>query len=161
MTNKRDRGHGDTQEFYAAQRRLWPHWSGDDGYAERATDAPYGYQMCLDLYQCNAAVLCDIGKVYEFLDHVVDLLGVLKQAPPYVFLSPPGFKDKAGISAWVPLVESHICLDTLTTYGMVSLDVYCCRKFDDLAVRALAECYFEPRDFDSDYIERGRRYRVR
>ncbi len=133
--------------------------TGDDGYAERAEPAPFGYQLLLDLYGCNEKTLCDINRVYAFLEMLVGELGMTKQAPPFVFLSPPEFLDKQGISGWVPLIESGIQIHTLVQKRFVSVDVYCCRKFNADTVRTIAKTVFEANVIDMTEVHRGRKYR--
>ena len=136
-------------------------WDGDDGYVERAAPAPFGYLLALDLYDCNADVLDDVGLVYTFLELLVSRLGMTKQAPPFVFLSPPEFPDKAGVSGWVPLIESGIQIHTLTPCRFVSVDVYCCRKFNIHEVQEVAQAFFNPAAIDVNEITRGAKYHAR
>ena len=136
-------------------------WDGDDGYVERKAPAPFGYLLALDLYDCNADVLDDVGLVYTFLELLVSRLGMTKQAPPFVFLSPPGFPAKEGISGWVPLIESGIQIHTLTCERFVSIDVYCCHRADRAMVLDIAQQFFAPKHHDIHEMPRGVSYRAK
>ena len=153
----RRRGEGNTEEFYA--KALARPWNGDDGYVEQATPAPFGYLLALDLYDCKDTTLCDVGRAYGFLEAVVAALGVNKQAPPYVVISPPEYIDKVGITGWVPLIESGIQIHTIQPRRYVSIVVHCCRKINERAIRDIASSFFEPRDCVSQTITCGKKYR--
>jgi S-adenosylmethionine decarboxylase len=156
MSDLRRRGSGSTEEYHAMA------WDGDDGYVEQRPQVPpFGYMLTLDLYDCNAMALDDIRRVYAFLETLVHRLGMTKQAPPFVFLSPPEFPDKAGVSGWVPLIESGIQIHTLTPCRFVSVDVYCCRKFNIHEVQEVAQAFFNPAAIDVNEITRGAKYHAR
>jgi len=149
--SQRSRGSGSTAEYYTG-------WNGDDGYAEQPAPAPFGYLLALDLYGCRDIYLCDIGRAYGFLEALVAALGVHKQAPPYVVLSPSEYEDKVGISGWVPLIESGIQIHTIQRKHYVSIVIHCCRKINDRIVRDIANTFFEPRDCVSQNMTCGKKY---
>ena len=69
-----------------------------EGYEEVKQKA-FGYELFLDLYDCKARVCDDLRLCYQFLDSIVEDLGMEKQAPPSVFFSDEKrFPDKAGLS---------------------------------------------------------------
>lgn len=84
---------------------------------EMTNKPPFGYHLMLDCYECNGEILDDIGRCYDYLEKLVDIVGVTKQSQPYVFRTPEGFEGKEGLSGWVPLVESGISVHTLTGTG--------------------------------------------
>ena len=141
-----------TEEFIQVLRA----WNGDDEYAERTP--PFGYLLTLDLYGCKETYLCDLGRAYAFLETLVCNLGVNKQAPPSVFLSPPEYTDKVGITGFVPLIESGIQIHTLQPRRYVSIVIFCCRKINEKTVKAIAQTFFEPHGIETKQIECGRKY---
>ncbi|HNV23360.1 MAG TPA: S-adenosylmethionine decarboxylase [Candidatus Omnitrophota bacterium] len=117
---------------------------------------PFGYEMLLDLYGCKEGACDDLTLCYNFLDEIVDALGMEKQAPPGIFRSDATrFPDKAGLSGWAPLIESSIVIHTLTPKNFISVDVYCCKKFDLEVARQMCRKYFSPKKIDDQYFERG------
>lgn len=120
--------------------------------------APFGRLLTIDLYGCKSGVCDDLSLCYDFLDQVVDILGCTKQAPPFIFRSPPEYTDKAGLSGWVPLIESGIQIHTLSPKNFISIDVYCCGKFRTDGVIEFAQSIFAPDDVEVNLIERGVRY---
>ncbi len=79
-----------------------------------------------------------------------------KQSPPSIFRSDEQrFPDKAGLSGWVPLIESSIVIHTLTPKNYISIDVYCCRCFDRERAKEVCRRFFTPKRIDEQYMERG------
>ncbi|MDP8265298.1 MAG: S-adenosylmethionine decarboxylase [Candidatus Aceula lacicola] len=123
------------------------------------TNQIFGYQLLLDLYECKEGVCDDLSLCYQFLDDIVDALGMEKQAPPNIFRSDEvRFPDKAGLSGWAPLIESSIVIHTLTPKNYISVDVYCCKAFDLEVAREMCRKFFDPKKTDEQYIERGLDY---
>lgn len=91
---------------------------------------PFGYELLVDAYNCDKRIIVNIDAMYRFLDDAVGVLGVTKQAPPYIFQSPEIFEDKAGLSGWCPLIESGIQIHTLSKKNFVSIDYYTCSVID-------------------------------
>ncbi|MCA9408825.1 MAG: S-adenosylmethionine decarboxylase [Candidatus Omnitrophica bacterium] len=116
----------------------------------------FGYQLLLDLYDCKPGVCDDLGLCYQFLDDMVADLGMEKQTPPNIFRSDETrFPDKAGLSGWVPLIESSIVIHTLSLKNFITIDIYCCRCFDREKAKEVCRAFFSPQKIDEQYIERG------
>lgn len=121
--------------------------------------APFGYFLGVDLYNCKVGACDDVSLCYDFLEKIVDELRMQKQSPPYVFRSDAtAYPDKAGISGWVPLIESGIQIHTLSVKNFISIDIYSCRKFDISEVKAFVASYFSPTKIEEHYLERGIEY---
>ena len=115
--------------------------------------------MLLALYDCREGVCDDLSLCYQYLDESVTALGMEKQAPPNIFRSDERlFPDKAGLSGWVPLIESSIVIHTLTVKNFISVDVYCCKFFDVEKAKEMCRKFFSPKKIDAQYIERGQDY---
>ena len=120
---------------------------------------PFGFQLLLDLYDCKKGACDDLGLCYEFLERIVGVLKVDPQSPPFIFRTDgKRFPDKAGLSGWIPLVESGIQLHTLTVKDFISIDVYSCRAFEIEPVTAFVRSYFGPQRMDHQFVERGLDY---
>jgi len=119
----------------------------------------FGHQLLLDLYDCKEGVCDDLNLCYRFLDELVEDLGMEKQAPPNIFRSDEKrFPDKAGLSGWVPLIESSIVIHTLTPKSFISIDIYCCKSFDRNKAKDTCLRFFNPRKIDDQYVKRGLEY---
>lgn len=129
------------------------------GDRHRFEPQPFGFFRSLDLYGCKEGVCDDVGLCYDFLEESVVVLGMTKQSPPFVFRSDhQKFPEKAGISAWVPLIESGVQLHTLSIKRFVSIDLYSCRYFEKDGILELAKRYFDYSESESDFILRGVKY---
>ncbi len=124
----------------------------------RVDPQPFGYLLTLDLYGCKDGVSDDLARCYEFLETLVKELGMHMQAPPFIFRSPTDYPDKAGLSGWVPLIESGIQIHTLTPKNFVSVDVYCCHHFDSKKVISVAHDFFDPKAVEMNQVARGLKY---
>ena len=121
--------------------------------------AAFGYELLLDLYRCKPGVCDDLTLCYNFLDEIVDFLGMEKQAPPSIFKSDGvRFPDKAGLSGWVPLIESSIVIHTLSPKDFITVDIYCCRVFDQRQAEEFCRRFFAPQNVETQFIQRGTRY---
>ena len=127
--------------------------------SETGRPKAFGYELLLDLYDCKPGVCDDLGRCYQFLDTIVSDLGMEKQSPPSIFFTDAKrFPDKAGLSGWVPLVESSVVIHTLSVRNFITIDVYCCRDFDER--KALDSCkrYFSPGKIETQFLLRGISY---
>lgn len=116
----------------------------------------FGFELLLDLYDCRAGVCDDLTLCYQFLDEIVEYLGMEKQAPPNIFRTPDlRFPDKAGLSGWAPLVESSIVIHTLTPKNFISIDIYCCKEFDINKAKQFVRRFFSPKRMDEQFLLRG------
>lgn len=125
----------------------------------RAQDTAFGFQLLLDLYDCQPGACDDLTLCYRFLDEIVDYLGMEKQAPPNIFRTDDlRFPDKAGLSGWAPLVESSVVIHTLTPKNFISIDIYCCKEFDLAKAKFFVRKFFSPKRMDEQFILRGLDY---
>lgn len=121
--------------------------------------APFGFQLLLDLYECKRGACNDLGLCYEFLEQIVTILKVTPQSPPFLFRTDgKRFPDKAGLSGWIPLVESGVQIHTLTSKNFISVDIYSCQQFENEPLKAFVQRYFAPKRIDAQFLERGADY---
>ena len=119
----------------------------------------FGYHMIMDCYGCNHEAVDSIGVCYNYLDQLTHIMKVHKQSPPFVvYTDPVKYPDKAGISGWVPIVESGISIHTLTPTNFISIDVYSCKKYSHEKVRNFTKKIFRPKEIEEKYFLRGEKY---
>ena len=120
---------------------------------------PFGYLLTLDLYECGEGVCEDLGLCYQFLVDVTRRLKMNSQSPPFVFQSDEvTYPDKAGISGWIPLIESGIQIHTLTEENFISIDVYSCKRFSSSGITQYVKDYFRCNEVETNFVERGIKY---
>jgi S-adenosylmethionine decarboxylase len=126
---------------------------------KKMEEEAFGYELLLDLYGCKKGACDDLALCYRFLDEIVSYLGMEKQSPPSIFFTDASrFPDKAGLSGWAPLVESSIVIHTLSVKDYISVDIYCCKKFDILKAEEFTRQFFLPARVDAQYVLRGKDY---
>jgi len=126
---------------------------------------PFGYSYLLDMYDCRPGVADDLELHYRFLEELVDRLDMTRMSQPVVIHGPTKngielFPEKAGVSGWVPLIESGIQIHSLEPKRFITLDVYSCREFKPMTVLTFAmECFGFDR-YEEHEITRGTKYAV-
>lgn len=119
----------------------------------------FGYELLLDCYDCKSGVCGDLEHCYSYLDKMVEFIDMRKQEPPTIFRTDrKSFPDKAGLSGWVPLVESSIVIHTLSKKKFISIDVYSCKEFSQKKVLEFTKKYFAPKKIEKQFILRGKHY---
>ncbi len=119
----------------------------------------FGYLLALDLYECPLELLGSIEAGYQFLEKLAAHLNMATQSPPFIFLSDAQkYPDKAGLSGWIPLIESGITLHTLLHTRFATIDVYSCKFFHAAETIAFIDSYFSPKHIETHYLYRGRNY---
>ena len=123
-------------------------------------DHVFGYQLLLDFYDCKKGVCDDMELCYDFLDKIVEYIGMNKMAPPQILRGDAEkYPEKGpGVSGWVPLIESSIVMHTLSNKDFVSIDVYSCKYFVAQKALEFARKYFEPKLIEYQTAERGLDY---
>jgi len=120
---------------------------------------PFGYLLTLDLYGCREGACDDLDLCYRFLEDIVVQLNMTKQSPPFVFRSDGAtYPEKAGLSGWVPLIESGIQIHTLSPKNFISIDIYSCQNFSIEHIEDFVRNYFDCQEVELNYIERGLKY---
>lgn len=119
----------------------------------------FGYHLVLDLYGCDKKAIDSMQVCYNYLNDLADLLGVHRQSAPLVFYTDPiKYPDKAGISAWIPIVESGFSIHTLTPTRFASIDIYSCKKYNQAKVKNYTITIFKPKEVEEKFFLRGEKY---
>lgn len=115
------------------------------------------------MYSCRVGAADDLELHYRFLERVVDKIGMTRMSQPVVMHGPTQngrelYPDKAGVSGWVPLIESGIQIHSMEPKRFITLDVYSCNKFDkDIILQYARECFgFE--EYEEQFFVRGTKY---
>ena len=127
------------------------------------TNKPFGYSYYLDMYDCRVGAADDLELHYRFLERVVDKIGMTRMSQPVVMHGPTRngdeiYPDKAGVSGWVPLIESGIQIHSMEPKHFITLDVYSCNKFDSDIIYNYAKEYFGFTSSEQHYFMRGMKY---
>jgi S-adenosylmethionine decarboxylase len=119
----------------------------------------FGYHLILDLYECDQKAVGSFEKCYYYLDTLPGIIGTHKQSLPFlVWTDDKKYPDKAGLSGWIPIVESGISIHTITPTRFISIDVYSCKKFDIKKVKRFTTKIFKPKKIEEKFFLRGEAY---
>ena len=119
----------------------------------------FGYHLILDCYGCNKKAIDSIEVCYNYLDAMTKIMKVHKQSPPFVVSTDAvKYPDKAGISGWVPIVESGISIHTLTPTNFISIDIYSCKRYNIEEVKKFTRKIFSPKEIEEKFFLRGEKY---
>ena len=119
----------------------------------------FGYHMIMDCYECDRNALDSVEVCYKYLDKITEVMKVHQQSPPFVvYTDPVKYPDKAGISGWIPIVESGVSIHTLTPAAFASIDVYSCKKYNVEKVREFTRNIFKPAEIEEKHFLRGEKY---
>jgi S-adenosylmethionine decarboxylase len=125
---------------------------------------PFGYSYFIDMYGCRDGVADDMELTYRFLEQLVDRIGMTRMAPPVVIHAPRDkngaeiYPEKAGVSGWVPLIESGIQIHSIEPTHFITLDVYSCKEFDPNIIKQFAHECFGFAGCEERFFERGTMY---
>ncbi|MDP2735344.1 MAG: S-adenosylmethionine decarboxylase [bacterium] len=115
--------------------------------------------MVLDCYGCDKKTIDSVEVCYNYLNELVDLIGTHRQSPPFVvYTDPVKYPDKAGVSGWIPIVESGLSIHTVTPASFISIDIYSCRKYSKEVVRNFTKKVFKPKRIEEQFFLRGEHY---
>ena len=119
----------------------------------------FGYHLILDLYKCNPKAVKSLEICYYYLDILPEIIGIHKQSPPYIiYTDEKKYPDKAGLSGWIPVVESGISIHTIVPTNFISIDVYSCTKFDTKKIKEFTIKIFKPKKIEEKFFIRGETY---
>jgi S-adenosylmethionine/arginine decarboxylase-like enzyme len=115
------------------------------------------------MYNCRIGAADDLELHYRFLERVVDKIGMTRMSQPVVMHGPTNhgtelYPDKAGVSGWVPLIESGIQIHSMEPKRFITLDVYSCNKFDKQIILDYARECFGFEGHEENFFVRGKGY---
>ena len=128
-----------------------------------STSNAFGYSYLLDMFDCADGTADDMELTYRFLETLVDKIGMTKMSAPTVIHGPRHqgneiYPDKAGVSGWVPLIESGIQIHSIEPTHFITLDVYSCKPFDPKTVKEFAQETFGFKSCEDHFVVRGKNY---
>jgi len=139
----------------------------------------FGVSLMLDCYDCRPGACDDMELHYRFLEELVYRIGMTPMATPTVIHGPREFQwlrsmdgdykqklgfaekypDKAGISAWQPLIESGIQIHSLEPKRFMAMDLFTCGALDKDEVIRYTREVFGFQHYEDFYLERGLKYK--
>lgn len=117
----------------------------------------------LDCFACKKGVADDMELHYRFLERLVERLGMDKMSAPTVIHAPTKngeelYPSLAGVSAWVPLIQSGIQMHSIEPSHEIYIDVFSCKEFDPNVVLEFARENFEFQMYQPHFLIRGQEH---
>jgi len=121
-----------------------------------------GMHLMLDAYGAPAKYLDDMKRVYKFLFHLPEMIGMHRLSTPLVINAEESAtgRDPGGISGVVLIAESHISIHTFAKRGFFTFDMYSCSNFEDEVKQVLAHAkkMFPYKKYELKVVMRGQSY---
>jgi S-adenosylmethionine decarboxylase len=92
--------------------------------------------LIIDGYSNNQKILQDEDYLRSWLESYPSRIGMTRISPPHVLRYIGPILDDWGISGFVFIAESHICVHTFVEQNYVNIDIFSCKDFDtDKAIK--------------------------
>jgi S-adenosylmethionine/arginine decarboxylase-like enzyme len=120
---------------------------------KKANPPYWGLSACIDLYNCDLALMQDAPAIKEFVVQLCDQIGVRRYGETHVV----NFGDDPRIAGFsmVQLIEtSLVSAHFANASRAIYLDVFSCAPYDPEAVAAFAREYFKAERLSLRAIER-------
>lgn len=118
------------------------------------TNPPYwGLSSCIDLYDCDLALMQDAPAIKRFVVELCEKIGMRRYGETHVV----NFGDEprvAGFSMMQLIETSLISAHFADASRAIYLDVFSCAPYDPQVVAAYARDYFKARRFNLQSVER-------
>lgn len=118
----------------------------------------YGPHLVVDAYGCDYDALASLHAVHDLLAALPMAIDMEIIRPPLVqaYLRPPD--PEWGVTGDVIIATSHVAIHTYPEKKTAFLDVFSCKPFDVEKAIDLIRDWLEPREFDHQVLERGRKF---
>ena len=105
----------------------------------------YGYELTLDLYECDLAVLSSRKKLQEYVDTLCNLIKMKKFGKTMI----PYFGENAAYTKGYSLVQlietSSITGHFSDSWKTAYINIFSCRKYDTQLAKQFTKDFFKAR----------------
>jgi len=127
---------------------------------DQSPERAYGPHLTVDAYGCPRDALADLGAAFDFLDRLPGIIGMEKITKPHVFRHLSSPDRDWGITGVVIIATSHISIHTYPERGIVFMDAFSCREFDEAKAIEFFNEIFKPARSDVHVTRRGLAFHV-
>lgn len=116
--------------------------------------------VVIDGYGGDPDQLADESAVRAILEQYPEAMGMTKIAPPTVVRYQGDKREDWGLSGFVMIAESHVSIHTFPARGLVWMDVFSCKGFDESPILDDLRTRFRLTDMRVGRLERGLEFAV-
>jgi S-adenosylmethionine decarboxylase len=114
--------------------------------------------LIIDGFGASQEALSSMEHIYKVLDRIPEDIGMTKLSAPCVFRYKESPHKDWGLSGFVVIAESHICVHTYPLRGYINVDIFSCKEFDAEQVKAFIKDAFSLKKTQVHLIRRGVQY---
>lgn len=100
-----------------------------------------GKHLIVDIHECKH--MPTHSELYNFIDHIVELVHMRKLISPYIVKGAP---NNPGITGFIIIETSHISIHTFETTNTIAMDLYSCKTFNHQIILKEVKKAFKPTD---------------
>ena len=114
----------------------------------------YGYELVLDLYECDKKVLTSRRKLQEYVDKLCKLIKMKKYGKTLL----PYFGENAAYTKGYSLVQlietSSITGHFSEFWGRAYINIFSCKKFNHLVAKQFTRRFFQAKKAQNRFLTR-------
>ncbi|MCK5083206.1 MAG: S-adenosylmethionine decarboxylase [Candidatus Omnitrophica bacterium] len=114
----------------------------------------YGYELIMDLYDCDREIITSRRKLQEYADKLCKLIKMKKYGPSLL----PYFGEKTAFTKGYTLVQlietSSIVGHFSDLWGTAYINIFSCKKFDPTAAKKFTRLFFGAKEIESRFLIR-------
>lgn len=117
-------------------------------------EEPWGWELTLDLYECNDQIIRSEEKVKEFTIELCDnVIHMTRYGEPWIKRFG---KDEAvtGFTLFQPIEESNISAHFIENINGVCLNIFSCKPFDVNKAKSFCIKFFKAKKCKHTFTER-------
>lgn len=113
-----------------------------------------GLHVISKAYGCNPDKIIHPEYITEFMNGLVDLIGMTKRDEPHTYVIGDTL-GHIGVTSFVPLIESHISFHSTPEQRYFDFDIFSCKPFNPSRALAFTQKYFDVSGYENlQVIER-------
>ncbi|TSC95941.1 MAG: S-adenosylmethionine decarboxylase-like protein [Parcubacteria group bacterium Athens1014_10] len=114
----------------------------------------FGYELLLDLYQCNSETIRSVKKLQEFVDSLCKLLKMKKYGETFLPYFGLNKIHTAGYSLLQFIETSSITGHFSENHNKCYINIFSCKKYNEKKTEKFAADFFEAKKCKSRFITR-------
>ena len=124
-------------------------------YNRNFSDGSYGKEVIIDLYDCDREKMTE-EHVVNFIQQLVKKVDMETHGEPMVWTNNESDEPHLrGTSAMQFITTSNVVVHTLSLTGLVLVNLFSCKPFDEHVVVDFSQQFFDARSYVMEPLKRG------